>query len=128
MWSEWADELYGVFSDSLREEEGAGWWRGVVCLKKEEECDCNYVGREKKEVGSDLLESRRTEGAPVDFISSLVKAGVNITHWAPSESFPQCFYERDITAAASSPVYRGVRSGTVCTGSTRTIRSPCDNF
>lgn len=55
-----------------------------MCLEEEEECDCviTWVKKKKKgkKVGSDLLESRSTEGAPVDFISSLVKAGVNITH------------------------------------------------
>lgn len=59
----------------------------MVCVWKGEEgeeCDCAITW--VKKVGSDLLESRRTEGAPVDFISSLVKAGVNIPHSAPSEA------------------------------------------
>lgn len=42
----------------------------------EEECDCNYayLKTNKKKLGSDLLGSHSTEGTPLRFISSLVKA------------------------------------------------------
>lgn len=55
-----------------RRGEDTGWWgwRGALRLQeeeKEEECDCVITWLEKKEgekkVGSDLLESRRSEGA-----------------------------------------------------------------
>lgn len=90
------NELYAVFSDKRGGEVVAGRWIEVACLEEEEEeeeCDCviTWVKKKKKKVGSDLLESRRTEGAPVDFISSLVKAEANITHSAPSEASHEAF-------------------------------------
>lgn len=72
-----------------------------VCLEQqqEEECDCviTWVKKKKKKVGSDLLESRRAEGAPVDFISSSVKAGGRTshhTHSASSEAFHDAFMNK----------------------------------
>lgn len=66
-----------------------------------------------------MLELRRTEGAPVDFISSLVKAGVNITHSAPSEA-PRNAFMKQISvrrdAQRALVVERSTQPAPFCTG------------
>lgn len=103
----WGWEVVNELCFQGADEDGAGWWIGAVLegggggvwL-------CNYVGEKKKKVGSDLLESRRTEGAPVDFISSSVKAGANTSRTRRPLRLPRDAFMSEISPQRKHPQKR----------------------